>query len=224
MNCCGNGCDCRTVVIDLALTTQNTKITNVIGGGHIFDYLFMILIIFLSLYNLFLKRRNDEEWKELNPKSLTNIYRFHYFGVINSFFGGYIFGIEWLYWITLYSVLGILICFKTKNNNNSTKIVLVILLLIFFSIYRVPTHPASFQNYISSKEAYQCVNNFECVIISTNITPEDTVETVAEVIPIKVNSFNWYLLFSKGSLKLEYSDGFIEELKGINIAGFWIEY
>jgi hypothetical protein len=41
------------------------------------------------------------------------------------------------------------------------------------------------------------------VVISTNITPEDTVETEAEVIPVKVNSFNWYLLFSKGSLKLE---------------------
>ncbi len=84
----------------------------------------MMVILFLSAYNLYIKK-NKEAWeevrKEIHFPSIKSSIQFLFFGAINSFFGAYIFGIEWLYWITLYSVLGLVICYETVSSKKEEK-------------------------------------------------------------------------------------------------------
>ncbi|KHF39442.1 hypothetical protein [Halalkalibacter okhensis] len=190
------------------------------------DYLFMTVILSLSVYNIYIKNKNEWESvrKEFNEKSIQSIIQFLLFGAINSFFGGYIFGIEWLYWITLYSVLAIVLCFEMISSKKTRRVGFVIAILIVFSIFRVPTNAASFDHFINSKEAYQCISSWQCVKIVKNVTADDMLEVLPEVVQVKDRSYNWYFFFSKGFILLENSKGDEEELRGVNVAGYWFEY
>ncbi|GAE25569.1 hypothetical protein JCM9140_1569 [Halalkalibacter wakoensis JCM 9140] len=60
--------------------------------------------------------------------------------------------------------------------------------------------------------------------IVEHVTPEDMLEIVPEVVQVQERRFNWFLFYSKGLLKLEDEKGDVEELRGLNVAGFWFEY
>lgn len=189
------------------------------------DYIFMFLIFFITLYSLFFKKEKEteEDWKEVSPKTVSMFYRFLYFGAINSFFANMIFDIEWMIWITVYSALGMVICYNSNKTKRSTKIALVIAIIIFFSIYRVTGNPISFGEFVNSREDIQCKYQLECVMISYDETGE-TFETITKIIPVRGFSYDHYFLYSKGSIKLGENAEDEEEIKGINIAGFWFEY
>lgn len=65
------------------------------------------------------------------------------------------------------------------------------------------------------------MRDYECVKITSKTTPDSQLETVVEILRIKGRSFEWEVFYAKGSLTLENSKGEIEELRGINVAGFW---
>ncbi|MBU7594884.1 hypothetical protein [Metabacillus halosaccharovorans] len=71
---------------------------------------------------------------------------------------------------------------------------------------------------------FQCVQSFECVKMTSVTTPDDLLTTKVEILSVEEYSFDTYFLFAKGSLKLVSDDGIVEEMKGVNVGGFWIEY
>jgi hypothetical protein len=186
----------------------------------------MGLIFIFSFYQFFIKGFDKEVMDTFFPKSLSNIASYLSFGAINSFFANRFFEIDWMLWITFYSIIGILICKKSKKSERkfSQKLIIAFIIFLFFSIFRVPTNQASFENYINSKEMYQCVTGWECVKITAGIREHSTLRAKAEILSIGGYSFDWYLLFAKGSIQLADDKGNIEEIKGVNICGFWIEY
>jgi hypothetical protein len=183
----------------------------------------MIIIVILTVYLFFFRKKRVLDSEDLEPKSFLILYRYLGFGAVNSYFAGMIFDLAWIYWITLYSVIGLLFCFKTKNKIVS-RTVAIIFFMIVFAIGQVPLHNGSFEKYINQKDMYQCVNSWECVKITTVIAPNGNSKTVADIVNIIDSSFDWYLVFAKGSMKLEEQDGRIDVLRGINVAGIWIEY
>lgn len=178
----------------------------------------MCIILVVFFYNLFLRGDVKKEWKELSPSS--SILSYFCFGGAASYFGARILELDWLYLIALYSVIGILV--SERELNTVKKIVIVMFILFLFSIYRVPTDD-SFKDYISSKDMYQYMRDYECVKITSKTTHDSQLETVVEILRIKGRSFEWELFYAKGSLTLENSEGEIEELRGINVAGFWFD-
>lgn len=190
-----------------------------------FDYLFMILIFLITLYSLFIKKKNerDEDWKEVSPKTVSMMYRYLYFGAINAFFANMIFDIEWLIWITVYSAIGMVICLKSEKIKVPTKIILTVVIVLFFEIYQVPSNPISFENYINSREDIQCKYQLECVVISYDESDE-TFNLIAEVMPVTDFSYKYYFLFSKGYMKIGEETDEMIEIKGVNIGGFWFEF
>lgn len=182
------------------------------------DYLIMSIILVVFFYNLFLRGDIKKEWKELSPSS--SILSYLCFGGAASYFGARILELDWLYLIALYSVIGILV--SERELNTVKKIVIVMFILFLFSIYRVPIDD-SFKDYISSKDRYQCIRDYECVKITSKKTPDGRQETVVEILKINGRSFEWKLFYAKGSLTLENSKGELEKLRGINVAGFWFD-
>jgi hypothetical protein len=189
------------------------------------DIVFMIVVSVLYFYQIFVKTAKDD-WSRFRSDSLATLARYLHFGAMISIFAEIIFDIEWMPWIALYSMLGVTLCLKPKKTESEArKKVLIILLLIFaFNMFRIPTHPNSFQDYISSKETYQCIQSFECVKMTSVVTPDDLLETRVEMLSVEGYSFDTYFLFAKGSMKLANEDGVTEKMKGVNIAGFWLEY
>lgn len=186
----------------------------------------MVLIFIFSFYQFFIKGFNKEIMDTFNSNSISNIAHYLSFGAINSFFANRFFEIDWMLWITFYSIIGILICKKTEKGERkySQKLIIFLIVFLFFSIYRVPTHPASFEKYINSKEMYQCVTRWECVKISSEISEHDSLRAKAEILSINGYTFDWYVLYAKGYIQLANDKGNIEEINGVNICGFWIEY
>ena len=54
-------------------------------------------------------------------------------------------------------------------------------------------------------------------------TPDNLVTTKVEILSVEDYTYDTYFLFAKGSMKLANDNG-IEEIKGLNIAGVWVEY
>jgi hypothetical protein len=187
------------------------------------DIMFMVIIVILSIHHFFFRKKRVQDSEDLEPKSILILYRFLGLGAVNSYFVGFIFELDWVYWITLYSAIGILFCFKTKKKI-ATRTIAISVFIIIFALGQVPSNSNSFEKYVNQKEMYQCVNSWECVRITSNVTPDGTLKTEAKIVHISDYSFDWYLFFAKGSMKFENEDGQIDELKGINLAGFWFEY
>ena len=187
----------------------------------VIDSLVMLLVLMGSFYMIYVKRRNEEEQ---SPNALKRISQFLIFGAINSFFVGKIFGVIELYWITLYCILTLVIFFKKETVGKYWTVAIVTLVIMLFLMYRVPTHPDAFEDYINSKEDIECHNHyqFECVKISYSTLEE--LETKTEVVLIQDYSFDWYVFFAKGSIKIGNTANEVEEINSINIAGFWIDY
>ncbi|MDV2682785.1 hypothetical protein RYX56_00200 [Alkalihalophilus lindianensis] len=194
---------------------------------ELMDYFFMLIILSLSVYNIYIKGNDERIWAKVGEEQVESIkssIQFLCFGGINSFFGGYIFGLEWLYWITFYSVLVMIICFESIHRKRSTRIGMVVVVIAIFMILRVPNHPGSFEDHINSMEGYQCLYGLECVKIGTSDTEDDTFEIVTNVFMVQRNSYDWYILFAKAAITLEDDEGNVEEIRGLNIAGFWNDY
>ncbi|MCA1041237.1 hypothetical protein LCM00_17110 [Bacillus infantis] len=186
------------------------------------DIAFMVAIAALFFYQIFIKADKDE-WSGYHPDSFSILARYLYFGTMTSIYAYFAFRITWLPWIALYSLLGVIISFKPKDaeaKNRKRTFVLIALLLLIINMIRIPNNPDSFQDYISSKETYQCIHSFECVKMASVINSDDSLETKVEVLPVEGYTYHSYFLFAKASMTLEGE----EERKGINIAGFWIEY
>jgi hypothetical protein len=62
------------------------------------------------------------------------------------------------------------------------------------------------------------------VKVTPEITDYDALKAKVEILSVREDKFDWYLLFAKGSFQLADDKGNIEEIKGVNICGFWIEY
>lgn len=178
----------------------------------------MSIILVFCFYYLFLRSNVRKEWGKLSPSS--SILPYLCFGGTAAYFGAHIFELEWLYWITLYSVVGILV--SERELNIAKKIVLGVFILFLLSVFRVPTDD-SFKEYISSKDRYQCIRDYECVKITSKKTADGRQETVVEILKIKGRSFEWKLFYAIGSLTLENDKGEEETLRGFNIAGFWYD-
>ena len=189
------------------------------------DIAFMIFIVIMYFYQIFIKAEKDD-WSRFRSDSLSILARYLHFGTMISVFIVFIFDIYWVMWIALYSMMGLVLCLKQKKEekNYSRNFIFIILILLVFNILRIPSHPNSFQDYISSKDMYQCVQSFECVKMISVTTSEDTVTTKVEILSVESYSYNFYYLFSKGVMKLATEDGSVEEMKAMNIAGFWLEY
>ncbi|WP_066074732.1 hypothetical protein [Neobacillus soli] len=118
------------------------------------NYIFMGLIFLFSVYQLFVKGFKIGELETVHPKSLSNLVRYLLFGTINSFFAGWLFEIDWLNWIAFYSIIGIIICLKSEKEDKRQfyqKLIIALVAFLLFYVYRVPTHPQSFEKYINSK-------------------------------------------------------------------------
>lgn len=188
----------------------------------VLNLLIMTCIFVVSLCFLFAKDTEDER-KELDNESITKIYRYLYFIAANSFFAAVLFDrFGWLIFVTLFSYIGLLICRK-KQESKKPLVIKFSLIALFFIVALVPSYQDSFENHVSRKEMYKCVT-YECVKISTYVNAENEVETTAELLPITRSIYEWRLFYARGYLELENSEGNKEEFKGINIAGFWIEY
>ncbi|NMH70108.1 hypothetical protein HF072_15095 [Bacillus sp. RO3] len=185
------------------------------------DLVFMMIVVILFFYQIFIKAEKEDSIK-FRPESLSSLANFLHLGALISLFAHIIFDISWVTWIGVYSVLGLILCLKPKNvaNEGVRKVVIILLVLVVFNTIRIPTHPDAFQDYISSKEKYQCIHYFECVKMTSVTTSDDLLETKVEIVPVEGYSFDTYFLFAKGSMKLANE----EEMKGVNIGGFWIEY
>lgn len=181
----------------------------------------MLIVVILYVYQIFMKAEKDDSIK-FRPESLSSLANFLHFGAMISLFAHIIFDISWVTWIGVYSVVGLILCLKPRNAENEVvrKMVMIVLVLVVFHTIRIPTHPRAFQDYISSKEQYQCIQYFECVKMTSITTSDDLLETKVEVLPVEGYSCDTYFLFAKGSMKLANE----EEMKGVNIGGFWIEY
>ncbi|WP_368658470.1 hypothetical protein AB3Z07_03105 [Metabacillus halosaccharovorans] len=190
-----------------------------------FDIIFLIIIVILYYYQIFIKAEKDD-WSRFRPESLSTLARYLHFGAMISLFIVIIFDITWVSWIALYSLVALVICLELKEEKNKywQKFILILIIILIFNIFRIPTHPYSFQNYVSSKEMYQCVQSFECVKITSVTTPDDQLITKVEILSVEDYSYDTYFLFAKGSMKLVSDDGIVEEMKGVNVGGFWIEY
>jgi hypothetical protein len=183
---------------------------------------FMLAIAALFFYQIFIKADRDE-WSGYHPRSFSLLARYLFFGTMISLYAYFTFRIAWLPWIALYSLLGVFIGFKPEDAEAKTgkrTFILIALLLLIFNMIRIPTQPDSFQDYISSKETYQCIHSFECVKMTSVINSDDSLETKVEVLSVEGHSYRSYFLFAKASMKLESE----KERRGINIAGFWFEY
>ncbi len=207
--------------------TEYTR--KIIGNRDVFilNYVLMGFVVIYSIYLLFVKGFDKADFESVHPNSISSLVRYLLFGAINSFFAGWLFEIDWLNWITFYSIIGIISCIKSEKEGKKQffqKLIIVFIVFIFFCGYRVPTNRASFESYINSKEMYQCVTGWECVKISAEIQEHSSLRAKAEILSIDGYTFDWYVLFAKGSMKLADNKGNIEEIKGVNICGFWIEY
>ncbi|MGM0840187.1 MAG: hypothetical protein ACQEWE_05640 [Bacillota bacterium] len=187
----------------------------------LFDFSFMLMVVLLYYYQIYIKAEKEDRGR-FRPESLPSLANFLHFGAMLSVFALIIFDISWVTWIGVYSLVGLIICLKPKNAENETarKIVLLLLVVVVFNTIRVPTHPRAFQDYISSKEQYQCIQYFECVKMTSITTSDDLLETKVEVLPVEGYSYDTYFLFAKGFMKLAGED----EIKGLNIGGYWIVY
>ncbi len=186
------------------------------------DLAYMVIIAALFFYQLFIKA-DSGHFRGYHHRSFSLLARYLYFGTMISLYAYFTFRITWLPWIALYSLLGVIISFKPEDaeaKNRKRTFVLVALLLLIINMIRIPTQPDSFQDYISSKEAYQCIHSFECVKMTSVTNSDGSLETKVEVLPVEGFTYHSYFLFAKASMKLEGE----EERKGYNIAGFWFEY
>jgi len=185
----------------------------------------MIIIVIMCYYRIFIKAKKDD-WSRFRSESLTNLARYLHFGTMISIFIVIIYDIYWVMWIALYSMIGLVLCLKPKKEENQfwRNFIFIILILLVFNILRIPSHLNSFLDYISSKDMYQCVQSFECVKMTSVTTSDDTLTTKVEILSVEDYSYDFYYLFAKGSMKLANEDGSVDEMKGLNIAGFWIEY
>jgi len=185
----------------------------------------MIIIVIMYYYQIFIKAKKDD-WSRFRSESLSTLARYLHFGTMISIFIVIIFDLYWISWIALYSMVGLILCLKPQKeqNENWKKFIFFILIILAFNIIRIPNHPNSFQDYLSSKDMYQCVQSFECVKMTSVTTSDDTVTTKVEILSVEDYSYDFYYLFAKGSMKLANEDGSVDEMKGLNIAGVWIEY
>lgn len=187
------------------------------------NYIFMVLILGYSIIRIF-NKNSQKEKDDLNPDSILAIYRYFSLAAFNFFFVWYIFSIDTFLWLALFSTIGIILCLKSEKSKHEILIrfIIICVLIIGSAILRVPKHNDSFLDYISSKEKYQCHFDFECVKITEYVNKDDEIHTKAEIVPVKDYSFHWYFLYATGSIIFETNNGKKEEIRGVNIAGWWL--
>lgn len=134
-----------------------------------------------------------------------------------------IFDIDWMIWITLYSLLAIVICNMSRRTKSSTKVILVVVIILFFAIYRAPITPLSFEKFVNTREEVQCNFTLDFVVI-TNGDHNANFTTEALVVPIRDFSYDYHVFYAKGYLQLGESKDVVKEIKGLNIAGYWFTY
>ncbi|WP_339146578.1 MULTISPECIES: hypothetical protein [unclassified Sutcliffiella] len=190
-----------------------------LNEGLIINFVFMGFIFLFSIFILFLSSRHKKELHDLGERK--GIFVYLCFISVNSFVGSEVFDYDPLLWISLIGIIGIIIIFYPIKVLEKSKVVLLIaIVLIIFAVIRVPTHPGSFEQYIDSKEGFECLLSFECAKLTTVIAEDDTLSTNVEILPVRESIYDWYLVFGKGYMELEGEQPF----RAINIAGFWIEY
>lgn len=177
-------------------------------------YIFVAILFIISCCSLLLKLDKAEmaEDFKIHPRLIQLLYLVG----LNSFVIAWILNISWLYWFSLFSVICIQFISIEKLKK---KVITVFLVLGLIAISRVPTDPDSFREYMNTKESYQCLQYFECVKMESVVDEEGHLQTVVEILPVGSDSYNWYFFFGKGHFTIGE-----EEFRGINIAGFWIEY
>lgn len=187
-------------------------------GLTIINFIFMNLVFLFSIYILFLSPKHKKELQDLGER--RGVFVYLCFISVNSFVGSKVFDYDPLLWISLMGIIGIIIILNPLKELKKSKVVLLIgIVLIVFAVIRIPTHLSSFEQYIHSKEEFECLSFFECAKLTT-IIEDDELSTNVEILPVRESYYKWYFVFGKGYMELEGEEPF----HGINIAGFWIEY
>ncbi|KYC92931.1 hypothetical protein MXL46_16135 [Heyndrickxia sporothermodurans] len=188
-----------------------------------FKYLFMVGVLCFTIIRTLIKDP-EKETEDYDPKKLLSLSHFLSLSFFNSSVAWIIFKVDSFLWLAFFSVVCKIILLASDKTKNAwlVKPVVICICLIFVFILRVPKESDSFINYLSSKGTYHCPLRYECVKITTPVNKKDEIHTKAEIIPIDDSSFNWYVLFSKGAIRLKGKEGKIVEIKGTNIAGWWI--
>ncbi len=190
-----------------------------LNEGLIVNFVFMGFIFLFSIFILFLSSRHKKELQDLGER--RGVFVYLCFISVNSFVGSKVFNYDPLLWISLIGIMGIIITlYPIKVLKKSKFVFLIAIVLIVFATIRVPTHPSSFEEYIHSKEEYECLLFFECAKLTTVIKDDDRISTNVEILHVREYYYDWYLVFGKGYMELEGEQPF----RAINIAGFWIEY
>ncbi|MCC3356108.1 hypothetical protein [Bacillus sp. REN16] len=185
--------------------------------------IFFILAVSVSAIWAFLRKEKEENEEEVDPSA------FKYFPDIMAFslmvFSfGWIFFKEGLFlWLIFYTVNLLLLFLAEKKNRVKIWVGGFVIATFLFCGIRVPTHPDSFQNWVSEKNQLYCPSGFDCVKVSTYIDKNENLVTKSEIVPITLAYTNHYFIFATGYFS--YEDGSGEEVhyEGINIAGWWIE-
>lgn len=186
--------------------------------------IFMFIILVGSFYSIYIKDSMKNADHDLSDDSAKSITKLLSFGVLNFYFLGSIFEIETFTILSMYSILILVIGLKPKQKKTLLKTGIIVIVLLAFVFYRVPKTSSSFEQYISSKEEIECKYIPQCVKITYYTDEDNLIQTKAEIVYVKDVSFDWYVLFSKGSIKISDIKNQEETIRAINIAGFWMEY
>ncbi|MBS8263625.1 hypothetical protein DYI25_04100 [Mesobacillus boroniphilus] len=185
------------------------------------DYIFMSVVILYSIYHLFISKSDLEEdiTENMKARSIANVIRYLMFLAFNCSFAQLVFDIDWLLWISFFSVIALWILLVEHKFNFSYYIFISLLFLVFL-VVGVPTHNHSFLDYISDQTEYECLR-IECVKVS-EVVVEDELKTEIKIFSIQDYSYDWYLLYGKGALTLKDEVGNVKKFSGINIGGLWL--
>lgn len=183
----------------------------------------MVGVLCFTIIRTFI-RDPEKETEDYDPKKLLSLSRFLSLSFFNCSIAWIIFKVDSFLWLAFFSLVCQIILTTSEKTKNAwlIKSVIICICLIFISILRVPKDDDSFINYLDHKGTYHCPLRYECVKITTPVNKKDEIHTIAEIIPIDDSSFNWYVLFSKGAIRFKEKGGKIDEIRGLNIAGWWI--
>nr|WP_304220089.1 hypothetical protein [Fredinandcohnia onubensis] len=188
----------------------------------------IIIYIFLIAFTIcwaVLKKEENVEGEKIDFSVFNRFLNVLGFCLTVFAYGWILFKADLFLWLCFYTgiLVVLLIGLAEKEKRLKNWVTAIVLIVVIFCGFRVPTHPDSFQQWISENKQLYCPSDYDCVKVTTYIDAKGSLITKSEIVPITKADSNYYLLFVTGNFAYEDSNGKEVEYEGINIAGWWIE-